>query len=106
MTAAFKPLTKADVAEVLGISVRTVENWVDEKLLDAPAKVGARVYWHPDDFYGWLERQLRVSKDITAPSAVSATPPQKRLEKTPVSAKSDKERLRTRDQAKLDALVS
>lgn len=55
MTAEFKPLTKENVAEVLGISLRTVENWVNDGTLIAPRKLGNRVYWHPSAFYEWLD---------------------------------------------------
>ena len=54
MSAPFRPLKKEDVADVLGVSVRTVENWVDDGLLIAPKKLGNRVSWHPTAFYGWL----------------------------------------------------
>ena len=54
----FKPLSKNDVADVLGVSVRTLENWVNEGNLPAPAKLGNRCYWHPKTFYAWLERRL------------------------------------------------
>lgn len=55
---AFKPLSKNDVAEALGVSLRTVENWVNDGSLPAPAKLGNRCYWHPTTFYGWLEGRL------------------------------------------------
>jgi excisionase family DNA binding protein len=56
----FIPLTKEDVAEVLGITARTVEAWVDQGHMPAPACIGNRVYWHPELFYGWLDQRLRV----------------------------------------------
>ena len=56
---AFVPLTKQAVADMLGISVRSVENWVNEAILPAPAKLGNRVYWHPDVFFGWLSQRLQ-----------------------------------------------
>ncbi|AJY41621.1 helix-turn-helix domain-containing protein [Burkholderia humptydooensis] len=54
----FTPLTKQAVADVLGISVRSVENWINDGTLPAPVKLGNRVYWHPDVFFGWLSRRL------------------------------------------------
>lgn len=54
----FTPLTKQTVADVLGISVRSVENWINEGILPAPVKLGNRVYWHPEVFFGWLSRRL------------------------------------------------
>jgi len=57
--AAFVPLSKQAVADILGISVRSVENWINDGILPAPAKLGNRVYWHPDVFYGWMSNRLR-----------------------------------------------
>lgn len=54
----FKPLTKNDIADVLGVSLRTVENWVNDGTVPAPKKIGNRVYWHPNVFYAWLEQRL------------------------------------------------
>lgn len=54
----FKPLSKHDVAEILGVSIRTVENWVAEGVLPAPVKLGNRVYWHPNVLYAWLDWRL------------------------------------------------
>lgn len=57
--APFKPLTKDEVAEILGVSIRTVENYVNDGQMPAPASLGRRVYWHPDLFYAWLDSFLR-----------------------------------------------
>ena len=62
----FKPLSKADVADILGVTVRTIENHVAAGILPAPAEIGNRRYWHPDVFYAWLERALR--KGETSPT--------------------------------------
>lgn len=58
-TAAFMPLNKQDVAQILGVSIRTVENFVSKGRMPAPAHIGARVLWHPDVFYAWLDQALR-----------------------------------------------
>ena len=58
-TIAFTPLSKQDVAGVLGVSIRTVENFVARGRMPAPAHIGARVLWHPDVFYAWLDYALR-----------------------------------------------
>jgi len=106
VTTAFKPLTKPAVADILGVSVRTIENWIDERILVAPAKVGGRVFWHPDDFYAWLEQQLRAPKDASAETGAGTTPAKSRADKSPLPVKSEKDRLRTRDEDKLSALLS
>ncbi len=110
--AAFKPLTKEDIADVLGISLRTVENWVNEGTLLSPKKIGNRVYWHPTAFYAWLDRCLAdTAADKTASSigqgsreaAGVKTAPRKKDAK---EANSELVALRNRNSAKLDALLN
>lgn len=55
----FLPLTKSDVAEVLGVSIRTIENLVKSQRMPAPGHVGGRALWHPEIFYSWLDNELR-----------------------------------------------
>lgn len=55
---AFLPMTKEDVADVLRVTTRTIEKWVENKEMPAPAAIGGRVFWHPDVFYRWLETRL------------------------------------------------
>lgn len=104
---AFKPLTKDDIADVLGVSLRTIENWVNERTLPAPKKLGNRVYWHPGVFYAWLEHQLTTEETL----AVHFKPPIEKSQKATrksqrTSAKSEVDMLQSRDQAKIDALLS
>jgi excisionase family DNA binding protein len=107
--AAFKPLTKDDIADVLGVSGRTIENWVNDGTLPAPKRLGNRVYWHPGIFFGWLEQRLvgedagvggQVVNPETGPAMLPA--PTSRGAKP---AKSEVERLRARDRAKLSAFM-
>ncbi|WP_374710117.1 helix-turn-helix transcriptional regulator [Burkholderia thailandensis] len=71
----FTPLTKQAVADVLGISVRSVENWINDGTLPAPVKLGNRVYWHPDVFFGWLSRRLlEPVAEVTRAPALTPTP--------------------------------
>jgi len=108
---AFKPLSKADLADALGVSIRTVENWVNDGTLPAPSKLGNRVYWHPNIFYAWLDRCL--SSDSATPEAPQATPvvqttkPAKpRVRSQPVVAKTELDKVRNRTQAQLDELMA
>lgn len=55
----FKPLSRHDVAAILGVSVRTVENWRKEKRIPQSVEIGGRVYWHPESFYAGLNAKLR-----------------------------------------------
>lgn len=58
-TIPFRPLTKSDVAEVLGVSIRTIENLVKSERMPAPGHIGGRALWHPELFYSWLDAELR-----------------------------------------------
>jgi excisionase family DNA binding protein len=51
----FDMLTKEDIATILKISLRTVENWVADGLLPAPATIGSRRRWHSGEFYAFME---------------------------------------------------
>lgn len=108
---AFRPLSKDDLAGVLGISIRTVENWVNDGTLPPPAKLGNRVYWHPNIFYAWLDRCL--SSDTATPEVPQATPvvpvtkPAKpRGRSQLVVAKTELDKVRNRTQAQLDELMA
>ncbi|KUY86657.1 AlpA family transcriptional regulator [Burkholderia sp. RF4-BP95] len=82
----FTPLTKQAVADVLGISVRSVENWINDGTLPAPVKLGNRVYWHPEVFFGWLSRRLLepVAEGAAETPAAAPAPP-KAVAKRPES---------------------
>ena len=79
----FKPLTKEDVANILGITTRCVEIWVEQGLLPRWQKVGNRSLWHPDVFFGWLDGYLKA-QIAEQSNEVSATP------KPPVRARAKK----------------
>lgn len=108
---AFRPLSKEDLADVLGVSIRTIENWVNDGILPVPTKLGNRVYWHPNTFYAWLDR--RLSADAATAEAVqdSATEPQparaksKARSQSPM-AKTKLDKVRNRTRAQLDALMA
>jgi predicted DNA-binding transcriptional regulator AlpA len=110
-TNAFKPLTKDDVADVLGVSLRTIENWVSDEILPAPKKLGNRVYWHPNIFYTWLEHRLTSEDANDALESVVGTKSggnvgkakQRTQHKHP---KTEIDKLRSREQAKLDTMLS
>ncbi|KGW85324.1 helix-turn-helix transcriptional regulator [Burkholderia pseudomallei] len=70
----FTPMTKEDVAEVLGVSVRTIENLVKAGSMPAPGHIGGRVLWHPEVFYAWLDKALRASCSTSKVSEMSALP--------------------------------
>ena len=112
MTAAFKPLTKEDVSDVLGVSIRTIENWVNDGTLPGPKHLGNRVYWHPSVFYGWLEQRLTADEQpgagefsgTVAPAATRTQSAKPARGSKP--AKTEIDRLRNRESAKLEALMA
>ena len=56
---AFRPLSRLEVAEILSVSIRTLENWQKAGLMPRSVDIGGRVYWHPEVFYEWLDQRLR-----------------------------------------------
>lgn len=70
MTEPYKPLTKADVAVLMSVSKRTIDNWVSDHTLPMPTQIGRRVYWHPAVIANWLEEKLG---DSSAPSSYSTS---------------------------------
>lgn len=108
---AFKPLTKDDIADVLGVSLRTIENWVNDRTLPAPKKLGNRVYWHPNIFYTWLEHRLTADDASEEVAELATQQPTSKVNKgnALIQAKplaTEVGKLRTRDQAKLDAMLA
>ncbi|MCO6411941.1 MAG: helix-turn-helix domain-containing protein [Thiogranum sp.] len=53
------PISKADLQEILGVSERTLENWVRDGTLPPPQRLGGRrVYWFKTVIEEWLREQL------------------------------------------------
>ena len=103
-TSAFTPLNKQAVADSLGISIRSVENWINDGILPAPAKLGNRVYWHPDVYYAWLSHRLKVAP-TAEPLSVPADAPEP-VRSAPSSADKTAARLRARTERKLTRLLN
>lgn len=108
---AFKPLSKEALSDVLGVSIRTIENWVNEGILPAPTKLGNRVYWHPNAFYTWLDRRLSAAPAMTEVAQDSAIEPQPVRAKPKArgqsaTVKTELDKVRNRTQAQLDALMA
>lgn len=77
--APIKPLTREDVASLLGVSDKTIDKMVREGSLPRPWQLGScrRLYWHPDDWNAWIEQHRR-------PSFASEDSSQDRLTPTPI----------------------
>jgi len=111
--APFRPLSKEEIADVLGISSRTVENWVNDGIVPAPKKLGNRVYWHPNVFYAWLDAYLLSDSLSTEVGSELSNAPQTKADgvkrarraKDPESASGEISKLRTNSVAKLAALM-
>ena len=73
-SSAFTPLTKQAVAGSLGLSIRSVENWINDGTLPTPAKLGNRVYWHPEVYYEWLSRRLQEAEPSADYAPATAKP--------------------------------
>lgn len=113
MSTEFRPLNKERVADILGICVRTVDNWISDGTLIAPVKLGSRSYWHPRTFYAWLDEELSAPLGAVlqsaTDSAVEATtskaqPPQAKA-RTASTTKAELDAMQARDTAKLKALL-
>lgn len=78
----FRPLSKEDVADVLGITVRCLEQRVEQGLVPRWRKLGNRSVYHPDVFFGWLDGYLKSdeSRDVEpAAEPLSQKPIKKHL---------------------------
>jgi predicted DNA-binding transcriptional regulator AlpA len=66
----FKPITREMAAEILSISLSTLDTMLAAGIIPPPRTIGGRrQYWHPADFYGWLEKKLRgdAETEVTQP---------------------------------------
>lgn len=68
---AFKPISKAFAADLLGVSTKTIDNYIRDGLLPPPRPFGCRELWHPDDFYRHLDARLKAT---TATAASDSAP--------------------------------
>lgn len=65
----FRLVTRADVAQMFGVCVKTVDNYIKEGLLPQPVQFASREYWHPDDMQSFMEATFKRT-----PSAPFLTP--------------------------------
>jgi DNA-binding transcriptional MerR regulator len=99
---AFKPLSREDVAGILGISIRTLENWVKQGRLPAPASIAGRRYWHPERFYAALDVMLQQGNEQGSHSslisaAAHASPAVAKSPKVPSSTAGQRARQSSQD---------
>ena len=103
---AFKPLTREDVATILGVSVRTVENWRKVGRIPMSVDIGGRVYWHPTVFFEGLSATLTAKVQPASEPAASLLPlaPTKPTPRAPERSPAATRAL-LRQEAKLAAMV-
>jgi hypothetical protein len=60
MAESFTPITKEEAARICSVSLRTINTWIEAGELPTPVTIasGRRLYWHPDVFYAWLNKEL------------------------------------------------
>lgn len=101
--APFSPLTKQDVAQVLNVTTRTIENWTAAGIVPAPTTLGGRVFWHPDIFYAWLDTRLREGASTSAVASSEQNIPQK-PKKATSRCTTEQELLRRQNSKRLAAI--
>lgn len=84
----FRPMTKADVADVLGVCTKTVEAWERACIIPPGQRLGAFVFWHPHVFYAWLDKRLKGEEPAhDAVAGAAAVPSTSEPSTTTVTAK-------------------
>jgi hypothetical protein len=55
-SAPFKPITREQAAEILSVSLTTLDAMITSGVLPPPRQLGdcRKLYWHPDVFYAAL----------------------------------------------------
>jgi len=51
-------VTKKHIADVLNVSIRTIDFWIAKGILPKPTHIGRRCYWQPDELDTWLTGRL------------------------------------------------
>ena len=79
-TAPFKPITREEAAEILSVSLTTLEAMIMSGVLPPPRKLGEcrKLYWHPDILYGALHRLLCAEPAPAPCPAPTSTEPTRR----------------------------
>lgn len=71
----FVPITKKRACELLQVSLRTLDYFIEQGAMPAPAHIGRHCYWHPEVFFGWLASRLGAPDADTSPVPRSQTDP-------------------------------
>ena len=105
MTTPFKPITREEAAEILSVSLSTLDNMIAAGAMPAPRTIGSsrRKYWHPTLFYAWLDQQLRAEPTAEASTPPQAAAPRKAAGRTSATPLGLAERARARNAARISA---
>lgn len=102
--APFKPVTKADAAQVLGVCTKSIDNYIRDGLLPQPARFAGRDLWHPDDFYGFLSAKLRGGQAKSTVQNVDASAEAETPEASSASVAPNGERVRRKGSSMTERL--
>ena len=71
----FKPVTREEAAEILCVSLTTLDELIKAGTFPPPRSIGVqrRKYWHPDVFYSCLEKALMTEEPETPRDAEGRT---------------------------------
>jgi len=64
-----KLVTKAHAAEIFGVCVKSIDNYIAQGLLPRPVAFASREYWHPEVFEAFLAHTFKPSADAVHDAA-------------------------------------
>lgn len=75
----FKLITKARAADMFGVDVKTIDNYIKAGKLPVPKQFVSKEYWHPEDFEAFLNETFRATRasagGVTEVTAAPAAEP-------------------------------
>lgn len=72
-----KPLRRADLAELLGVTTKTIDNRRRAGDLPPSFTCGAERLWRPEDVEAWMEERVQLEREAQAMSTVTESPQQR-----------------------------
>ena len=104
-TQPFTPVTREKAAELLDVSIATIDNWILKGILPKPKRIGDRlVYWHPDVFYSALHALLQPGNEQGSDNAAVRIPQQSAVAKRSTRKNDPVDRSERNDAARLARL--
>jgi len=55
-------VTKEEVAKLMQVSTRTIENWFASGVMPKPVHIGRRCYWHKNHFEAWVNTRFDLEE--------------------------------------------